>query len=51
MAVIRCSHCGASVEVIDPAAVHNGHGQSSGCPREWVIVEDGHEVHRCREVT
>jgi hypothetical protein len=49
MGVITCSHCGSSVEVTDPAAVHSGHGQSSGNPREWVIVDHGREVHRCTE--
>jgi hypothetical protein len=51
MAVIECPHCGASVDVDEPAAVRAGHNASSGEPREWVMREDGEELHACTEAT
>ena len=49
MAVITCAHCGADVAVTDVTAAHNGHAQSNGRPREWIIIDQGREVHRCTE--
>ena len=47
MAVIRCQHCGESVQVIEPLNVRTGHASSSEIPREWVIFEGGEQLHRC----
>jgi hypothetical protein len=50
MAVIECPHCGAPVRVDDQSNVRSGHSDASGRPREWVMLENGGEVHRCPEV-
>ena len=50
MTVITCAHCGTRVEVTDVSAAFNGHAQSSGEPREWLVIDRGREVHRCIEM-
>jgi len=47
MAALECPHCGTPVQVGDESKVRVGHNASSTTGREWVMREDGDEVHRC----